>query len=206
MKGIGRGRTIVLGIVLALALFWSLVFVSIVFDWVEIGVEDPPPDSLYMPSSEGAATATDEEGEASWPFEQFPINEYSSFEEAEEAAGYHIPRPSSEYSLKFDLTFLRWFPQLDRPASETHYTYPPQPSISIVVMVSPSYFSNDPSKLTSGPAMTVGGKSGWLFPDDDQFVLNYTCGEVDGYDVWCGVSAPKEIGWEEFEHFVYTLQ
>jgi hypothetical protein len=155
---------------------------------------------------ETAAGLADQQEKASQFFDAFPLEDYASFEQAEQVAGYHIPRPSAEYPPAFGRTHLRWFPQFDSPLSETHYTYPPEPSTFIYVIVSPSYFSNDPSKLTSGSATTVGGKNGWMQPDDDDFVFNYVCGEVDGYQVWLTAWALKEIGLEAFDHFVSTLQ
>jgi hypothetical protein len=155
---------------------------------------------------ETAAGLADQQEKASQFFDAFPLKEYASFEEAEQAAGYHIPHPSPEYPPSFGRTHLRWFPQFERPLSETHYSYPPEPSVFIYVIVSPSYFSNDPATLTSGHSMTIGGKSGWMQPDDDDFLFNYPCGQVDGYEVWCSVSALKEIGENAFEQFMSTLQ
>lgn len=199
MKSARIAKRVGLGAVIAVILLLVLLYLGLAFGWVEVTSEEPSSDTFGMP-------VTDGEEADDWPFEGFPIEGYSSFEEAEQVAGYHVPRPSPEYPASFGRTHLRWFPQFERPLSETHYSYPPDPSSFIYVLVRPSYFSNDPTKLRSGRPMTVGGKSGWMLPDEDDYKLDYPCGEVDGYEVWCNVSASKDIGWEAFEHFVSTLE
>jgi hypothetical protein len=138
----------------------------------------------------------------------YPIKEYSSFEEAEHEAGYHIPR-SSEYPLAFGKTTLQWFPQFERPNSETQYVFPPvgDTPISVGVHVLPSYFYPEGDKTaTSGKPATVGGKNGWLDDGETAWIFVFDCGTVDGVKVWCQVMAVKEIGWDAFDHFVSTLQ
>jgi hypothetical protein len=166
----------------------------------------------WSPSAQETVELMDQAETARQFFEAFPTKSYTSFEEAEQVAGYHIPRPSDEYPLAFGLTHLTWFPQFERPLSETLYVCPPLDPLdpnptSFIVIVAPSYFSSlgDEGRM-SGQATTVGGKTGWAKPTDISFVFNYLCGEIDGYNVWCSVSAPKEVGWEAFEQFVSTLE
>jgi hypothetical protein len=139
--------------------------------------------------------------------EAYPVKSYTSFEEAEQVAGYHIPRASSEYPVGYGLTHLQWFPELERPFSETQYTYPPLAPTSIGVTVTPSYFyQGGDTGATDGEPMTVGGKTGWMNEDQTAWVFIFGCGSVDHVNVWCQVTGVKEIGWEAFEHFVSTLQ
>jgi hypothetical protein len=167
-------------------------------------------DSSGNPGSPGAQQTLEAMDEAEilrHLSETSPIKSYSSFDEAEQVAGYHIPRPSPEYPVAFGLTHLRWFPQFERPLSSTHYTYPPVAPTSIDVIVAPSYFfGGDEERFTGREHTTVGGKSGWLKEGDMSFFFSFVCGEIDGYNVWCAPSAPKEVGWEAFEHFVSTLE
>jgi len=137
----------------------------------------------------------------------YPFKSYASFEDAEQVAGYHIPRASAEYPVAFDQTTLQWFPQFDRPKSDTQYTFPPLAPTSIGVNVAPSYFYPEGDKgATSGKPMTVGGKTGWMDDGKTAWVFVFDCGAVDDVKVWCQVTGVKEIGWESFDHFVSTLQ
>ena len=139
----------------------------------------------------------------------YPVKSYASFEEAEQVAGYHIPRASAEYPVAFGETTLQWFPQFDRPKSETQYIFPPvgDTPISVGVRVAPSYFyPKGDETATSGKPMTVGGKTGWMLREDIAWVFVFDCGSVDDVKVWCQVTGVKEIGWEAFDHFVSTLQ
>jgi hypothetical protein len=139
-------------------------------------------------------------------FESF--KSYTSFEEAEQVAGYHILRPSSEYPVAYGLTYLQWSPRnRERPLSETNYTYPSIAPGGIRVNVVPSYFYPEGDKTaTSGKPLTVGGKAGWLDEEHINWVFVFDCGSVDDVKLWCQVTAGKEIGWEAFDHFVSTLQ
>jgi len=206
MKAVGKIKAVALGTVIAVGMLVVLFGALLASDCVQIESKEPSSETLDAPSAQGAAAATDQEEKASEFFGAFPAKSYTSFEEAEQAAGYHIPRASPDYPLALGVTHLQWFPQFDRPLSETHYTYPPLPSTFIYVIVMPSYFSRDPSDWTSGRAMTVGGKAGWMPPDDSMFRFSYPCGQVDGYEVWCHMRGDKKIGWEAFDHFVSTLQ
>jgi hypothetical protein len=136
------------------------------------------------------------------------LESYTSFEEAEAVAGYHIPRPSSEYPVAYGLTYLQWSPKSrERPLSETKYHFVPIPDVAIGVVVRPSYSYPEGDKTaTSGESTTVGGKAGWMLREDTAWVFVFECGSVDDVKVWCQVTAVKEIGWEAFDHFVSTLQ
>jgi len=140
----------------------------------------------------------------------YPVKGYASFEEAEQVAGYHILRPSSEYPIAYNLTNLRWFPQFDRPFGETHYGLPPVGDTPMwaQVNVSPSYFYYEGDKgATRGEPMTVGGRAGWMAPGyDKSWVFIFECGAVDDVKLYCQVMAGQDIGWEAFDHFVSTLQ
>jgi hypothetical protein len=140
----------------------------------------------------------------------YPVKSYASFEEAEQVAGYHIPRPTPEYPIAYNLTHLQWFPQFDRPFSETHYGLPPVGDTPMwaQVNVSPSYFYYEGDKgATRGEPTNAGGKAGWMAPGyDKSWVFIFECGAVDDVKLYCQVMAGKDIGWEAFEHFVSTLQ
>lgn len=139
----------------------------------------------------------------------YPFKSYTSFEEAEQVAGYHIPHASAEYPVAFGHTTLQWFSQLDRPKSDTQYVYPPLAGTrtSIGVTVSPSYFyPKGDETVTSGKPMTVGGKAGWMLEEGFAWIFAFECGSVDDVKVWCQVMAGKEVGWEAFDQFVSTLQ
>jgi hypothetical protein len=172
-----------------------------------VGGDRDPAQGNAITQQDATATVEAEQREAMGEFlEGYPIKEYSSFEEAEAAAGYHILR-SPAYPLMAKTT-LRWFPQFARPASGTSYILSSPPALRINVEVFPSYFYADGDKTaTSGNPVTVGGKAGWMLEDTDTawtFVFQY--GSVDGLKVWCQVRAVKKIGWEAFDHFVSTLQ
>jgi hypothetical protein len=136
------------------------------------------------------------------------LKKYTSFEEAEAVAGYHILRPSSEYPVGYGLTYLRWLKDHERPLSQTQYTFPSLANTSIGVEVGPSYYYPEGDKtVMSGKPMTVGGKAGWMLEDTDiAWVFVFECGSVDDMKVWCQVTAVKEVGREAFDHFVSTLQ
>jgi hypothetical protein len=174
------------------------------------GSGQPSTGNPGLTQDEQAATATavqEQQEMIGEFFEAWPLKSYTSFEEAEQVAGYHIPRASDEYPVAFGLTHLQWFPQFERPISNTEYTYPPLAPTSMGVVVGPSYFfGGDEESVAGKEHTTVGGKSGWLKEGDMSFFFDFICGEVDGYNVWCGASAPKEVGWETFEHFVSTLE
>jgi len=207
MKAVAKIKAIALGTVMTVGLLVVLFGILLASDCIRIEKKEPSSETLGAPTAEGLASATGQDDASSWPFQGFPLGQYASFEEAEQIAGYHIPRPSAEYPVAFGQTHLRWFPQFERPASTTQYTFPPLAPTSIGVIVSPSYFAAEGDEaMMSGRSMIVGGKSGWMLPDDTSFVFNYLCGEVDGYNVWCSAGAVKDIGWEAFEHFVSTLQ
>jgi hypothetical protein len=208
MKGIARPKAVGLGIVFALGLLFTLLLVSVAFDWVEVTSDgEQSSEMLAAPNAEGSAPAAGQDDSSPWPFQGFPLGQYASFEEAEQIAGYHIPRPSAEYPVAFGQTSLRWFPQFDRPLSTTEYTYPPLAPTSIGVGVLPSYFyPHGDEGATEGKQTVMGSKSGWLKELDYSFTFTYGCGEVDGYNLWCSVSSPKEVAREAFEHFVSTLE
>ena len=208
MKAIAGTKAVALGIVLTFGLLFTLLLVSVAFDWVELTSDgEESSEMLAAPTAETLASATGQDDASSWPFQGFPLGQYASFEEAEQIAGYHIPRPSAEYPVAFGQTSLRWFPQFDRPLSETQYTYPPLAPTSIGVIILPSYFyPNGDDSATNGEQTSVGSKSGWMNEGGYSFSFTYGCGEVDGYNLWCSVSAPNEVPREVFEHFVSTLQ
>lgn len=116
----------------------------------------------------------------------YPVKSYASFDEAEQVAGYHIPRASPEYPVAFGETTLQWFPQFDRLNSETQYIFPPveDTPMSVGVNVALSYFYPEGDKgATSGKPMTVGGKTGRMDDGKTAWVFVFDCGSVDDVKV-----------------------
>jgi hypothetical protein len=207
MKATAKFRAIALGTVIAVGLLLCLLVVAVAFDWVEIKGGQPPSKTLDAPTAGGTQPTAEQEGKTPWPFEGFPLQDYTSFEEAERVAGYHIVRPSAEYPVSFGRTHLQWFPQFDRPLSTTEYTFPPLAPTSIGVIVNPNYANSKHDRALPGYHQTeVGGRAGWLKEGDLSWFFDFSCGEIDGHDLLCSVNAVKEIGWDAFEHFVSTLQ
>ena len=98
--------------------------------------------------------------------------------------------PLRSIPVASNLTHLRWFPQFDRPFSETHYDVPAaETHARSSVDVKPSYFYYQGDKgATDGEPMTVGGKAGWMLTEDDiGCVFVFHCGSVDDVKVWCQV-------------------
>jgi hypothetical protein len=172
-----------------------------------LGADEDSSGNPGSPSVQETVEAMDQAEIASQFFEAFPTKSYTSFEEAEQVAGYHIAHPSDEYPVAFGLTHLRWFPQFDRPLSSTHYTFPPLAPTSIGVNVKPSYYypEGDKTAMDAEP-MTVGGKTGWMHESETAWIFIFECGSLDGYRLWCQVMCVKKVGWEAFEHFVSTLE
>jgi len=138
---------------------------------------------------------------------------YASVEEAEEAAGFHIPRPGPEYSV--ESTTLEWWGHDDRPVSYTSYHGPGLESrfISVTVALREEY-PDDPGYRAMlaqlGMSTTIGARTGWLTGWNDPARASrrftFECGSLDGAALWCEVSAAKDIGRDVFEAFIATLE
>lgn len=175
---------------------------------------DPLAGSTGMTQEDATATAEAEQRQMMGELlNRVPNKDYTSFEEAEQVAGFHIPRPSPDYPVAYGLTHLQWFEGLERPQSRTIYWFTPpdwgmgRPGVGIGVDVAPAYYSPDgyPTSI-DGRATAVGGKSVWLIEEEFAWVFIFDCGSVDDVKVWCQVTGPKDIGWDALDHFVSTLQ
>ncbi len=134
----------------------------------------------------------------------FGLQEFSSISDAERVAGYHIPEPSADYPMGFDQTALRNLRGYRRPMSSTEYTYAPLAPTSIGLVVAPSYDWS--GSLAKGTNTLVGGHQGWLMRNDAiAITFAFTCGTVDGVDVWCVVRAPAEVGLPAVDDFVASV-
>jgi hypothetical protein len=206
-RGLGRTQRVIAVCLLLAVCLVLLAGLGAFAACLEYEREEPSSVNPDTSDAQAALPVMDQYETARSFFENAPLKQYSSFEDAEREAGYHIPRASPEYPVGFNQTTLQWFPQFDRPISTTLYTYPPLAPTSIYVVVGPSYYSRhgDEARMT-GEQATVGGKKGWIYPSDTSFEFNYLCGQIDGYNLWCGAAVVKDIGWEAFEHFVSTLQ
>jgi hypothetical protein len=137
------------------------------------------------------------------------LSEYTSFTDAEAAAGYHIPQ-SSLYPHPYpqSVVALRRLPRGKpdwRRAAESHYTYPPLAPEGITVNVGPSYLYRGDTTFTQGAPTTIAGISGYMFPSDNVFEFDYRCGTVDSVSLWCQVWGPKGMGRAKFDEFVVSL-
>lgn len=135
---------------------------------------------------------------------KFPASTYHSIEEAAAAAGYAIPKPSIEYPLANNNTFLQGFPGAGVPISVSKYKLP-QPSQYVEVDVGPASVWSGDATWTVGDKLTVGGKDGWLHTAAGTLFFAWRCGAARGETLWCIVFGGTEIGKENFLAFVATL-
>jgi hypothetical protein len=152
-------------------------------------------------------------------FERFPSREYESFAEAEEAAGFHIPRPAAEFpNLHGNTTFLQWLPSVSAPVSESYYAPSPESVQSqlgnpyksnILVRVAVSgLFRDGDATMMQGTEVRFGSKLGWLTESVGNYGLlfNYACGNLNAETLWCTVEERNGIDRGTIERFVESLQ
>lgn len=133
-------------------------------------------------------------------------SEFRSFEEAEDHAGYHILRPSDEFTLVGGVTYLESWLQPEgesSPASRSVYSSGGGGSLLLQIVPS-SYPIGEPpnhSRLT-----TVGGKEGWQV-EDDYRMFGWDCGSTDsGTGLVCMAIAVFDVEDVTFERFVDSLR
>ena len=136
----------------------------------------------------------------------FGFRSFATFEEAERVAGFHIPRPSSNYPVGYNQTNLRDANSPNRrPLSTTQYIFVPLAPTSIGIDVAPASDWDVPA-IESGTPTSIGAKHGWMTRQDNvAFVFAYVCGTVGNEDLWCFVRAPAEVGIDAFNEFVNSI-
>jgi hypothetical protein len=117
---------------------------------------------------------------------------YTSVQEAEQAAGFHIPAAGSEYSVT-DTYLERWGDD-GWPSSHTSYAVAGVANRVISVIVEPHDYLDTPryTFVEDGTPTTIGGRAGWIIGEDEAArwrTLVFVCGTVDDLKVWCEVSA-----------------
>jgi hypothetical protein len=139
--------------------------------------------------------------------EQAESERYASIEEAEQVAGFHIPRAGREYPVSS--TYLTWYPGEDRPESDTCYDLPGAARRSFSVKVGPYYhfhYAHLGGSIVHGQPMTMGGRSGRMVRDDEvRWRFAFECGSVDDVTVWCEVRGDKDQGLEALEAFIASI-
>ena len=135
--------------------------------------------------------------------DSFGLKSFSTFEQAEVVAGYHIPRATADFPMRRHETTLRTGRTNARPSSETLYVYPAAPDLALSVDVGPSYYWSD-GAFTNGSPTTIGRWSGWL-TTDSRYSFAFRCGEVDNVELWCIAWAAPELSRDVFERFVAGL-
>lgn len=196
--------------------------------WVELGTVPlllllvgaaPGLAARCLESPRGSPTATVErradpskEERAREFFDAFPSQEFRNFEEAEAVAGFRIPRAGVDYPVAFGKTHLQWYPDGERPISQTQYSIPPalKMSVGIIVGVESSWDQRDgtpgASVLMLGDERVVGGKAGWFRRTGETGMnFSYRCGEAGREAVWCIIRASTEVGEKGFEAFVSSV-
>lgn len=132
---------------------------------------------------------------------------YESIEEAEQVAGFGIPRAGAEYPVNY--TLLTWYAGDDRPLGETSYDVPGVPQRAFGLKVGPYYhfhYAHLDGSIVHGEPMTIGGRSGRMVRDDDvRWRFAFECGSVDDVTVWCEVGARKDLGFDAFEAFIASI-
>jgi len=161
------------------------------------------------PQAESTSTPTQDQVAAGF-FDAFPSKSYTSFEEAEAVAGFHIPRAGDAYPVAFGLTDLQWFPGIDAPVSQTEYTYPPLDKTSIGIAVGPAVIwslkDGTPGEevLSHGEPLTIGGKRGFADLREIWF-FSFRCGSTAKEDIWCVVRASPKVGRQGFDDFIASI-
>jgi hypothetical protein len=132
---------------------------------------------------------------------------YASIEEAEQVAGFHIPRAGPEYPVNY--TLLTWDPGKDLPLSETSYEVPGIPRRFFGLEVGPRYYYPYPTQdrpTVEGEPMTIGGKSGWIVSENEfGWDFAFECGSVDDLTVWCEAGRGRDEGFDAFEAFIASI-
>jgi hypothetical protein len=147
-------------------------------------------------------------------FGSYRDQDFTSYEDAERAAGFRIPRPSPEYPLAFNSITLRTFPGGKPPTAEAQYFYPPMApnSIGLVVGAEDSWALKDGTSgrdvLTYGKATVIGGKNGWLNRDDRiAMSFSFQCGALHAEEsLWCVVRSGSPITRVVFEAFIASIE
>ena len=139
-------------------------------------------------------------------FDQFPLTEFNSIEDAERSAGYHIPQPSANFPMAFGKTYLRSFPSEPGKFSTTQYTYTPRAPESIGVTVGPTSPGEADEFTSGGIAAVIGDKNGRLDTSDGAWSFDYRCGSFESEEVWCSVLTSSDIPRDAFNEFVASLQ
>jgi hypothetical protein len=148
---------------------------------------------------------TSEAGMIEGVFDQFDGQGYSSFAEAEVAAGYHIPQPGAQYQA-IEGTFLRTGGGQPRPASSSNYLLPgAQRQQTIVVDVAPAYYWPE-GALTLGDRTRVGEHEGWVRAFGTGWIFKFACGNVDNVDLWCVIRSAQGVPRPAFEEFVSSIR
>lgn len=131
---------------------------------------------------------------------------FASFIEAEARAGYRIPRPSSEFSLRDGLTHLEtfWQPSSEvAPVSRSRYLT--VGGLAITLEIVPSTYDVTDSR-SKGTPTTIGSKLGWMLESTPPFFA-WKCGAAaTGTELYCTVLADKEVTRADFDNFVASVQ
>ncbi len=133
---------------------------------------------------------------------------YASIEEAEQVAGFRIPRAGAEYPARH--TLLTWYYGKDLPLCEISYEVPGVPRGGFGMNVGPRYYypyPNEDTPTVQGEPMTIGGRSGWmLWETEGGWGFAFECGSVDHATVWCEVIGGKDVGLDAFEAFIASIR
>lgn len=134
------------------------------------------------------------------------IREYDSFEDAEEEAGYHIPRPADDFVLLDGTVYVETYlrPE-DEEAPAVRSAYVSQDGDQLSFQVFPSTYDFVEPR-SRGLEKTIGGKEGWIVDEVMRFFA-WECGTAaSGTDLYCLVLADQDIDDSTYETFVASLR
>jgi hypothetical protein len=134
----------------------------------------------------------------------FTISRFTSFDEAESVAGYHIPRTST-YPLRWGFVYLQPSPRpSSAPEARAIYVGPRETSLHFHVLA-PGVWSEGPPGGSLRKA-TLGGWEGEVLEDEDDYAeFAFQCTEFEGSRLWCVISAPDQ-NLDELDQFLATLR